>query len=306
MESADISLDTLWLVSFKVGILHFFHFLIELDKILSEGRATRTVSHLFIMVFQLAMLYITLEEVRIAKNQEKRISELKLYEDTISEVVLNARFGIYGMGVSLIFAIFGLLSLVSAVIGLLVIFGLYEAMEQRLIMISITCQNIVDQLYESMLEVWEVRLGLISLPLTWLWGKIVIVHKVARISLHVLFLILFGHQSTLISFVSLVYGTWDNFLRQVGISEKIERKYEELKEMAKTWICERYFKIPDGLDQQHNHIYTTYTIGVGIIEFRIETRVLPDSRPEGVRCIRCFGVPVFYGEWFPLPSALAG
>ena len=159
------------------------------------------------------------------------------------------------------------------------------AMEE-IFMIRITCQN----------------------SLSWLWnkGKEVLDHKVARLTQLALFLLFFGHRSILISVVSLVYDTWDDYLSQIAVG--IEGVYEEFKEMAKTKFCEKHFKVPDGLNPQ-NRVYTIRNkefCGFSIVELRIETRALPDSDPEGVRCIRCFGMVDIYGEWFPLPSALAG
>ena len=270
-----------FVVCFVVAILHLGYFCIDFIKIGESGRSIRALLHYIIFALKLLMLhksaYFEHREVRVCL--------------TLAILVPTFDFDL-------------------CILPVLHLYGMHYGIKERLIMIIITCQSGLNQLYELTLEIWETRLALISNPLSWLWkkGKEVLDPEVARLTQLVLFLHFFGHHNILASIVSLVYGTWDDYLSQSGIGDRVEGVYEEFKEMAKTKFCKKYFRVPDGLDPQ-NHIYTIRNIefcGFNIVELRIETRVLPDSDPEGVRCIRCFGMDDIYGEWFPVPSASAG
>ena len=119
--------------------------------------------------------------------------------------------------------------------------------------------------------------------------------------------------------MSLEYTLWDNYLSQSKIWEGIEEYYENTTtklceriekycEISLTKLCERYFKVPDGLEPGNAYIVRNIEIyGFSILRFTVETRVFPDFDPEGMRHIIVLGGLLdFEGEWFPLPSALAG
>ena len=87
------------------------------------------------------------------------------------------------------------------------------------------------------------------------------------------------------------------------------RKIAEFWKATKSKICQRYFRVPDGLEP--GQLYTIRNIdirGFSILRFTVETQfVLLAVGPEGRRRITLLnGFVALEGDWFQLPSAIAG
>ena len=321
MKLKDLDQGTLFLINLLVAQPHFGYLLFEHYKICKEDRRRRGLLHIFIMGLHLLMVLIYEENMTNQKAkavyQTENEEELGLNVDQEHKSQLDILsvnyFGILIRGhLFIFFIILGkttLLFFYFLVVGLLDQYEMLDTITERLVMLGLICQNSFNQLCESTIKIWETRLGLISYPLNWLWKKAeeVLANRVTRLSQLVLFLLLFGHQSILGSLLSLVYGTWDEYLSESEVGARIEGVYEEYQTLAQIKICEKYFKVPDGLHPDNTYIILNLEVhGFNIVQFRIETRAVPDSNPVGVRCIRCFGELNLYGSWFPLPSALVG
>ena len=324
----DLDQGTLFLISLLVAQPHFGYLLFEHYKICMENRRRRGLLHIFIIGLHLLMVLIYEENMTnqkakaVYQTENEEVLGLNVDQEPMSQLdilsVIN--FGILIRGLLFVFFII----LAATILGLLEIlatklldrYQMLDTISERFTMILLTCENICNQLCESiadsinsLLEIGETPLGLISYPLNLLWKKAeeVLANRVTRLSQLVLFLLLFGHHSILGSLLSLVYGTWDDYLSESEVGQRIEGVYEEYQAMTITKIRERYFKVPDGLHPDNTYIIRNLEVhGFNIVQFRIETRAVPDSNPVGVRCIRCFGELNLYGSWFPLPSALAG
>ena len=125
--------------------------------------------------------------------------------------------------------------------------------------------------------------------------------------------ICFGHKSTALSYMSLVYTVWDNYLSKTDIWQTIEdyseRRIAEFWEATKSKICQRYFRVPDGLEPgQEYTIYNVDISGISILRFTVQTQfVLLAVGPEGRRHITLLnGFVALEGDWFSLPTAMAG
>ena len=126
--------------------------------------------------------------------------------------------------------------------------------------------------------------------------------KMMRLCKLVLFLRCFGRHNIIMSLISLAYGTWDDYLSKTMFGKKFEEKYQ--KYLNK--YCGKYFIISDGLVP--DNYYRISNLGIGgitIVEFGVRT-LNWTPRNLGAQCITFLNRFIFYGDWVPLPSALAG
>ena len=88
-----------------------------------------------------------------------------------------------------------------------------------------------------------------------------------------------------------------------------QRRIAEFWEATKSRICQRYFRVPDGLEPGQEYTIRNIDIkGFSILRFTVETQyVLLIVGPEGRRHITLLnGFVALEGDWFSLPSAMAG
>ena len=179
--------------------------------------------------------------------------------------------------------------------------------------------QLFHQIYEYLIEIWETKVKQLSVFLKLQDGYLIMEnlagsHQKELRLCHLAFcLFCFGYQSIILSTMSMAYAIWDSYVSQTqiwrGIEDYCEKKMEDCYEFAETKLCEKYFKVPDGLDPGNVYTIRNFEInGFSILRFTIETHFfIFHVGPEGIRHIILLdGLMDFEGEWFPLPSALAG
>ena len=316
------------IILFLVARLHLRNWLSKLDHLRDENRKIRFLLHgIMVAGCNLGMIQLTVMEI---VSRESGIERDLIREDTPGTAEAYRELKVITLNVTCVFC--------GSLMGILIIllverYGYHDMISQRLAIMRTACQDYCGQIYESLVEKLETRfeqvLGLliqvsdilIQVLGQVIWKKfehsyqtitaVLLGQKAIRLFQLVLYLLCFGQQTITMSLISLVYGTWDDYLSQTKVGEKIEEVHQDCWERTKTKLCESYFKVPDGLEPENDYaIHNIEFNGFGILRLDIVTRVVPDSDPEGIRRITLFdglaGLLEFEGEWFPLPSALAG
>ena len=128
-----------------------------------------------------------------------------------------------------------------------------------------------------------------------------------------LFLISFGCQHILIDGTVLtVYTMYDNYMAQTmteaAIDDYWDERINQIYEAFETKLCDKYFKIPDGLEPGIEYeIHNIEISGFRILQFSIDTENIQEFGHKARRKFTLFnGRIALEGDWIPLPIALAG
>ena len=127
-----------------------------------------------------------------------------------------------------------------------------------------------------------------------------------------LFLISFGCQSTLDGTVLTLYTIYDNYIAQTmtlsAIDDYLDNRMNQIYKAFETKLCDKYFKIPDGLEPGIEYeIHNIEMSGFRILQFSIDTENIPEFGHKARRKFTLFnGHIALRGDWIPLPIALAG